>query len=450
MIGKDTPFTFIDKDFTYLFDLANEDEKQTEAIDKLLNSYFYMRLDKSTLLPRKDSDYNAAVSVIEDIDNRLVILHPFFTSYDHESDILYHLANRLYVIQTKNEIEEHNYERIKPKLKSEEYRERLLFLVSPVFSYYLTQGYVYSDDFKYNGFHVAQYEKYYRRQYTEYIRAIDNLNYFNHWHRILRAFLYWVLDMDATYFKDMDRNARGRLFYQTFDTYRFDLTIRPHGVFSFIEPRLEDEIETIKRDGQLRQPSSTTVDSSENDKITKERTQQEEQRRKDIDLFLELNENIGVSPELLSEIKEMKKKAMVDEASLLMAYEITRFDELIQLQLQYLVTSDAIVRRCGNCNRYFIAARGNNEYCGRTLKNATGPCYIVGPRKRYKENTETSAISALYGRIYRRQQARNRRETLSDEDFETWRTEAKAKLEEAKCGEISEQEFSTWINESAK
>ena len=129
--------------------------------------------------------------------------------------------------------------------------------------------------------------------------------------------------------------------------------------------------------------------------------------------------------------------------------KIRRFDELITLQLRYLVISGAIIKKCRNCGRYFIAARPNNDFCPRILDGSPAPCFMVGPKKKYAEHVENDVIMALYGKIYRRQQARKRRGTLSPDEFEKWRIEARQRIDDVKNQTITEDEFITWINASS-
>ena len=450
LVDGGEPFSFTDRDFLRLFDFAALD---VGDIASDLAAFFRMRVDPDSLAPMDATDEAQCADLINGIEDKLACAHPFFATDDHRSSAAYMLAGHLNSLLSG---EGH------PLLDENDYRELLLALVSPALRTYRERNGALSS--MYDGLLFSHY------QYREYIEQKERgkkyhgsgLAYLSYWQRYLRCYLYWVLDSVSTRFKGMDINSRGRLFHEIFDFSDSDLSIRPREIFTFASPHTGDERMLIETESHrkllnlfLNRPEGMAMDEteSETERILNEHKSKQEKemlRRYDSRLFAEVtDDDVELGPDLMQAFNAAKKKAMDAKKPPYQAYEVEHFHDLVHLQLKHLVLSGSIVRRCENCGMYFIAGRTNNEYCPRVIEGNTAPCATVGPKKRYAEHLETDIVKNLYGKIYRRQQARNRRGTLSDEAFDKWRGEARKRVDYVNNGKWTEEQFTDWINASS-
>ena len=145
---------------------------------------------------------------------------------------------------------------------------------------------------------------------------------------------------------------------------------------------------------------------------------------------------------LKKQITAIKKET---SKPLFKAYEISSFTDYILLQLRYLTEQSAIIKRCKNCGQYFITERPNIDYCQRILPGETQTCFVIGPRRVYNKTLSDDLPRNLYAKAYKRYQARLRRKSITDDEFEVWKAEAKRHLDDVQNGRISVEEYMGWM-----
>lgn len=143
--------------------------------------------------------------------------------------------------------------------------------------------------------------------------------------------------------------------------------------------------------------------------------------------------------------KEVSKNSMLFEE-----YFIS--DDIVQIcyaELKEMMKNNYIIKKCGNCNKYFTVIGKNKKYCRRSLKDDTGrTCQDVGPMRNYSKK-EVNPITEVYRTTYKTMFAR--RSALGptyEEEFVEWKEKAQDMLKKATEGTITHEEFTGWLKNS--
>jgi hypothetical protein len=127
-------------------------------------------------------------------------------------------------------------------------------------------------------------------------------------------------------------------------------------------------------------------------------------------------------------------------------YDISSGTSFFYFEFIHLVQSGVLIKRCKNCENYFVLKSGyNNEYCENIMKGEIRPCREIGPVKRYSEKMKEDPILEAYNRSYKTHFARMRNRKMDKEEFEQWKNTAKEMKEKAANAKISLEEFNIWL-----
>ncbi len=162
----------------------------------------------------------------------------------------------------------------------------------------------------------------------------------------------------------------------------------------------------------------------------------------DIDA-LRLNPSMQ-TPDSLSEVIEAAET--ISEDYEYHTYEIGSLEDLLKYEVYEMSKEDIKVKRCKNCNRYFVLEKGNLEYCDRIAAGETKPCSEIGKDRTYQAKiTGGNSPMALYRKAYKTHFARIRTGLMTKEQFEDWKAEALIKRSQAESGVIDTQDYAAWL-----
>ena len=134
-----------------------------------------------------------------------------------------------------------------------------------------------------------------------------------------------------------------------------------------------------------------------------------------------------------------------DTPSWFRAYEITSFSDYLLLQVSLLTEKKVIIKRCKNCGRYFMPEKTSIDYCQRILPGETQSCYEIGPKRVFNKLLAADLPRNLYSKAYKKYQARLRRKVITEDEFNTWRENAKVYLDNVQHGLIRMEEYTEWM-----
>ena len=425
----DTHDLIIDDSYEHLFSFADCDMQPT--VDLLLQ-YFRSRVDVDTMEIREPSS-DADIS-IADLYASLISIHPFFTSSDHATALPDLLAATYNALLIQQDIQ----------LSEEDYKASLHTLVSDATIYCQNQtGYLesYHDQLL---MEKRYYDAYTSKRST--CLAITSLISFQ---KYVRAYLYWVRDASADRFRDLDMTERLRLFRQVFGETNAWQPLRLRE-YSCIGTPGGKGMRRIIEKGQWRLIQAAVNGSGDFEAIADETEKEKKAELERLSYAKVLIELSSDTEDLDADISRWMKKqitAIKKETSqpLFKAYEISSFTDYILLQLRLLTEKSAIIKRCKNCGQYFITERTNIDYCQRILPGETQTCFVIGPRRVYNKTLSDDVPRNLYAKAYKRYQARLRRKSISDAEFEAWKADAKRYLDDVQNGRIGLEAYTKWM-----
>lgn len=117
---------------------------------------------------------------------------------------------------------------------------------------------------------------------------------------------------------------------------------------------------------------------------------------------------------------------------------------------EYLLTayasSNVRFKRCENCKRFFATTgRGNPKFCERIIEGQGRSCRQVMPKLIFNSKADKDPAVWLYNKAYKTMYSRITTGMLTKEMFHIWAKKARAKRDECTRGEISPEDYSTWL-----
>lgn len=150
----------------------------------------------------------------------------------------------------------------------------------------------------------------------------------------------------------------------------------------------------------------------------------------------------GVPLEFMEQINELTEGQEADPAYV--EYEIDDLRQLVYLEALTMIQAGTMVKRCKRCGKYFIVTNRNVAYCDRIDESGLR-CSVVGPGESFQKKMEADEALQIYNRAYKTHHARVRKGTMSQENFDEWRKNAKIKLEQTRTGELDIASFQVWL-----
>jgi len=106
------------------------------------------------------------------------------------------------------------------------------------------------------------------------------------------------------------------------------------------------------------------------------------------------------------------------------------------------------IKKCQNCGMYFIPTSKVDEiYCDYPKENSK-PCRDLGAFQSYTERLKQNKAMGEYRRTYQQkfmQVRKNKDNKKLAQDFETWKKQAKEKINQMKKGKLTEYQVYEWI-----
>ena len=106
------------------------------------------------------------------------------------------------------------------------------------------------------------------------------------------------------------------------------------------------------------------------------------------------------------------------------------------------------IKKCQNCGMYFIPKAKTDEiYCDYPKENSK-TCRELGAFQSYTERLKQNKAMGEYRRTYQQkfmQVRKDKNNTKLAKDFETWKKQAKEKINDMKKGKLTENEVYEWI-----
>ncbi|MCL2083253.1 MAG: DUF6076 domain-containing protein [Oscillospiraceae bacterium] len=129
------------------------------------------------------------------------------------------------------------------------------------------------------------------------------------------------------------------------------------------------------------------------------------------------------------------------------SYRCQSLDEILYLEFEKMLELDMQIKRCKNCNRYFIL-KGNyqTEYCDRIPDGETQNCQAISATAKYAQKVKDNPALAIFNKSYKRYHARLKVGSVKPDAFKKWKYEAVMMRDRCLDEEVTVEEFTAWID----
>ncbi len=411
-------------------------ESDPGSLSGKLHTYFSKRIDADTLELKEGK---VSKTFCESIKKETALIHPC-------------LAADRYVVLFSMLAEELNkclFAQDSAQMISEEgYKGLLQHLLKPL----ITIGTeplppsVIPTSAEFIGEYYAQLESMYQGT-----ASVSGLDYIENVRAEAERYMFWVLDQSSVRFKDLDRNTRVRLYSQVFRKGSIGADLRFMSHYYWKEPEEYDYFAHTAA-GRLLNDTESGISVAEAGDRNAMEEQEKRERLKMASYFALLHNDKQTLTDELKEFMDDEIATAREEisATLFEEYRVDNLYQLIQLQLWLLTKGDLIIKRCRHCERLFIAERASVDYCSRIMTGEKEPCDVVGPKKSFSRLMDEDHILKTYNRVYKTIYARMKRGSITVEEFNRWKAEARYRLDQTRAGEMSEAQFEAWLTQDIR
>ena len=138
----------------------------------------------------------------------------------------------------------------------------------------------------------------------------------------------------------------------------------------------------------------------------------------------------------------------VDTQEVELLHEIQSIEDLFRFEFIKMIEHDIFIKKCKNCERFFIPKRrADTEYCDRIFGETGRKCNEVGATLRYEKKVANNPILDAHKKAYRMLNSRTRNKKMTQTEFIAWADEAAKKRDTCLAGELSFDEFVEWLEQ---
>ena len=138
----------------------------------------------------------------------------------------------------------------------------------------------------------------------------------------------------------------------------------------------------------------------------------------------------------------------VDTQEVELLHEIKSIEDLYRFEFIKMIEHDIFIKKCKNCERFFIPKRrADTEYCDRIFGETGRRCSEVGATLRYEKKVASNPILDAHKKAYRRLNSRTRNKKMTQAEFIAWADEAAKKRDACLTGELGFDEFIAWLEQ---
>jgi hypothetical protein len=401
-------------DHQELFDFVEAD---LAPFQQAFTSFFESRIDKA----RAACIGEAIQSVLAgELCDRASEVHPLLGNDSYLDSLSTMLIDYLNALLIHRGIE----------LTKEQYMKRATHLTDPIFHHGIARGRIKPR----LELLEVQYRIYEKRDMKSLIGGHVHLVRLQ---KQLRLWLYWILDASAARFSKLNIDERCRMYRQVFNTGGISSDLIFTERFSWSRPQRE----ILSTESYIQRPEDIL-----------EWQQETKEKKEYAKAFRELD---GDAVELDGDLDRYLKGAIdkakqSDEVALFNEYEVNDFAHLLALEVRLMAGESTSVKRCRHCSRYFIAEKSTIEYCTHIAPGESAPCDVIGPKQSFSRLLEEDGALKAYNAAYKTFYARQRRGTMSEAEFSTWRDEAKRRLQKVREGICPLDEYTTWLKQDVR
>lgn len=122
-------------------------------------------------------------------------------------------------------------------------------------------------------------------------------------------------------------------------------------------------------------------------------------------------------------------------------------EDIINFLLVRYMQNHLQMKLCKYCGRYFATKRAyKTDYCDRPIQGSTKTCREAGSLRLYEKRRSEDPAMREFKRSYKAHNARIRYGLMTREEFSNWSKEAREKRNLCLSGQLSLQDFVSWLD----
>lgn len=173
----------------------------------------------------------------------------------------------------------------------------------------------------------------------------------------------------------------------------------------------------------------------------------------DCDTSIDPISHFAISQDLVVDYSMMLSATKSDFPSTFKVYSSDNIINILYIQFTELVLSNTYIRKCGNCDRYFIlSSRKDKLYCDRSDSESNRPCYLLASEEKYKNILKDNPIEDAFRKAAKRYnlQCNKSQEANGKELYTKWVSLANELKKNVKSGLISQEEYFSWLDSTTR
>lgn len=165
------------------------------------------------------------------------------------------------------------------------------------------------------------------------------------------------------------------------------------------------------------------------------------------------NNNLYIDDTIDKSIKI--QKIPISNLKVIELYQFTNIIELLNLSLVRIIDNNITIKKCKNCENYFIPQNRTDEiYCDRiSPQNSNKTCKEYGAKKTYRDEIKSTPIKYEHNktsqffrmRINRANTNNTKDKEMYQKKFNTYKENYQKKKEQYQSGKLKEKDFVEWI-----
>jgi hypothetical protein len=163
--------------------------------------------------------------------------------------------------------------------------------------------------------------------------------------------------------------------------------------------------------------------------------------------------HFAISRDLVVDYSMMLSATKNDYPSTFKVYSSDNIINILYIQFTELVLSNTYIRKCGNCDRYFIlSSRKDKLYCDRLDSLSNRPCYLLASEEKYKNILKDNPIEDAFRKAAKRYnlQCNKNQEANGKELYARWVALANELKKSVKSGLIPQEQYFNWLDDTTR
>ena len=137
------------------------------------------------------------------------------------------------------------------------------------------------------------------------------------------------------------------------------------------------------------------------------------------------------------------------DAKMFTQYRLTSTYDALSLEFYQMLERNVKIKRCKNCDRYFLVkSKRNADYCDRLVAGTTQTCQQLAAVIKFAEKNKENRPYQIFTKYYKRYHERKKVGTIKADVFDKWNRQACTMRDECIDGKGDLKAFEQWCYDS--